>query len=56
MNIQKLKHELEKHFGNEYDNYSVVFRNDKDPGKYSDVDYFLRDDEKKQIVICQEWY
>jgi len=55
MKVLRLKQELEKYFGNEYDDYSVVFRNEKH-GKYSDVDYFLKDDEKKQIIICQEWY
>lgn len=56
MKMLRLKQELEKHFGNEYNDYSVVFRNESSPGKYSDVDYFLKDDEKKQIIICQEWY
>lgn len=51
----KLKQELEKYFGDEYDDYSVVFRNER-YGKFSDVDYFLQDHEKKQITLCQEWF
>ena len=53
--MQKLKHELDKHFDEAYDNYSVVFRNER-YGKFSDVDYFLLDHEKKHIILCVEWF
>jgi hypothetical protein len=56
MNMQKLKYELEKHFGNEYVNYTVMFRNNQSAGNYSHVDYFLKDDQKQMIIICEEWY
>lgn len=55
MNLEKLKIQLQN-VDSCYDNYSVVFRNDNKSGLMSDVDYFLIDDEKKQINLCQEWF